>query len=208
MIYGVALNSTDQVQFLADMFARPPYGALPRAPVLYVKTPNTIAASGQAVALPAGSDRVDLGATLAIVIGRTTARVSPDRALDHVSGYRLALDLSLSQASFYRPALRHRCRNGFLPLGGHTVAAQRPNDITLALSVNGGASWAISLGHMVRPVAQLIADVAAFMTLEPGDILLAGTPFPTPQAGPGDHVVLSAPGFGALECRFVGGEVQ
>jgi len=50
--------------------------------------------------------------------------------------------------------------------------------------------------------ARLIADVTDFMTLDPGDILLAGLPFPAPQAGPGDYVSVSAAGFSALECRF------
>lgn len=208
VVYGVALNSLDQLQLLADAFTRPPYGSPPRAPVLYIKTPNTIAASGQIVTLPAGVDRADLGVTLAIVFGRTAARISPDRALDYVAGYRLALDISLPRTSHYRPGLNCNCRNGFLPLGSRTVAAQNPNGITLEVSINGGERQAVSLGRMARKAARLIADVTDFMTLDPGDILLAGLPFPAPQAGPGDHVSVSAPGFGTLECRFAGDTPQ
>ena len=201
-VYGTLLNYQGALAALGDTVHAMPYQAPPKAPILYLKPPNTWVGYGKPIPLPAEIDAVEIGAALGIVIGRTATRVTADAALDYVRGYTVVNDVTLPHASVYRPPIRQRCRDGFCPIGPWVIeraAVLDPDNLTLRVFVDGALRAENTTAHLVRPVAQLIADVTDFMTLSPGDILHVGTPEQAPLARIGERVAIEIEGVGWLE---------
>lgn len=201
-VFGTLLNYRGELAALGGAVDAAPYGAAPRAPVLYIKPANTWAAFGAQVTLPSSLAAVEIGAALGIVIGVTAHRVAEQEALDCVAGYTIVNDVCEPHASFHRPAIRQRCRDGFCPIGPWVIARHEvgsPDALRLRVLVNGDLAAENSTANLVRPVARLIADVSEFMTLAAGDVLLAGVPENSPRARAGDRVRIEVESVGALE---------
>ena len=199
-VYGVLLNDRATVQRLAPQFDSAPYKAAPKAPVLYIKPRNTFAADHAAVAVPADPGVVRIDATIGLVIGATATRVAAQDALRYIAGYVLVSDITLPHDNYYRPAIRQRDRDGFCPMG-RVVAADPSFDVdkaVLHIAINGQEAYTRHFDQLVRPAAQLIADVTEFMSLSAGDVLLLGPGEGSPTAKPGDTVLISVPGLGDL----------
>ncbi|MEN5179662.1 fumarylacetoacetate hydrolase family protein [Comamonas testosteroni] len=207
-VYGVLLNDRATLQRLAPQFDSAPYKAAPRAPVLYIKPRNTFAGNHAAVAIPADPGEVRIDATIGLVIGSTATRVPVSKAMEHVAAYAVVSDVTLPHENYYRPAIRQRDRDGFCPMG--EVVAARDFDVSQAalhIAINGQRVYERRFDQLVRPAAQLIADVTEFMTLSAGDVLLLGPGEGSPVARPGDTVRITVPGLGEL-CHTVILEVQ
>lgn len=204
-VYGALLNDPGTLARLGDALSQPPYKAPPRAPVLYIKTANTRCTDGAAVPVPADPGAVRVDATLGLVIGRTATRVSTTQALQFVAGYVIASDLTLPHDSVYRPAVRLRCRDGFLPMSQvfDASALPDPDAAEVRVWVDGEERLRRSFANAVRGAAQLIADVTEFMTLAAGDILLMGPPEGAPLARAGQSVRIEVPGLGTLNHTLV-----
>ena len=205
-VYGTLLNHRGALEALGDAVHQSPYKAPPRAPVLYIKPRNTLASSGDAIAVPADSDELEIGATLGIVIGRTACQVNAEDALGHVAGYVIVNDVSVPHASFYRPQVRCKARDGFCPIGPRVVARDAnadPDALAVRVEVDGELRQSTSTAGMFRPVARLIADVTEFMTLAPGDVLLLGVGAAAPRARAGQRVAIDIDGLGRLENMLV-----
>ncbi|CAM5779861.1 fumarylacetoacetate hydrolase family protein [Ottowia pentelensis] len=212
--YGTLLNFRREWDLWAPRMSEAPYKAAPRAPVLYVKTANCFAPAGAAVPV---TGEVELGATLGLVIGdfepntavtdSSQARAAINSETDgraRVAGCVLLDDLSLPHASYYRPAIRYRNRDGFL-VCAPAVTPLREVDLKalrIEARVNGALVQTVELSSLVRDAAALLADVGAFMTLQPGDVLLLGSdclPDGTrPRVRAGDRVEISALGLAPL----------
>lgn len=199
-IYGLILNDRQSLADLGGQLTAAPYQAPPRAPVLYIKPANTVNTSG-VVVLPAGAEALEVGATVALVLGKTASRLSREQALEALAGVALAVDLSVPHDSYYRPAVREKCFDGSLLLGEvQTLAAVGDlQDVCIHTAVNGQALSARSLADLSRDAAQLLADVTEFMTLHAGDVLLMGVPYQACQAAAADEVRITAKGLGALD---------
>ena len=205
-VYGTLLNHHAALAALGDAVHQPPYKAPPRAPVLYIKPRNTFAGNGQAVLIPAGVDEVEVGATLGIVLGRDACRVAEADALACVAGYTVCNDLSVPHDSFYRPSLRFKCRDGFLPIGPWVVGTQQladPDALAVQVSIDGRVVHRTSTAGMQRPVARLIAEVSGFMTLAAGAVLMLGVAAGAPRARAGQRVRVQIDGIGALQTPLV-----
>jgi 5-oxopent-3-ene-1,2,5-tricarboxylate decarboxylase/2-hydroxyhepta-2,4-diene-1,7-dioate isomerase len=205
-VYGTLLNHRSALAELGDRAAQPPYNAPPRAPVLYIKPRNTLAASGDAVEMPAGSSELEAGPCVGLVIGRTACRVPEEAALDHVAGYLIANDVSVPHDTFYRPSIRFKARDGFCPLGPAVVARGAivdPDGLTLRTYVDGLLVQTSSTADLVRSAARLLADVTEFMTLSPGDVLALGVARPAPRVRAGQRVDIVADALGTLSNVFV-----
>jgi 5-oxopent-3-ene-1,2,5-tricarboxylate decarboxylase/2-hydroxyhepta-2,4-diene-1,7-dioate isomerase len=191
-VYGVALNDREQHQCLAATFRELPYGKAPQRPVLYIKPRNCFVGSGSSVLLSPDLGPVEISATLGLLIGRDACRIAPAAALDHVAGVCLAIDISEPLNGFYRPPIRQRCRDGFLPLGVSVpfVSDLLQSDVETIVNDTQVHIW--SPRRLVRDAASLIADITAFMTLAAGDLLLVGLPGDAPQARAGDRIVIRA----------------
>lgn len=200
-VYGVLLNSQDEWDAWSGQMNEAPYKAAPRAPVLYIKTANTWSACGAAIAVPAHAPEVEIGASLALVIGEDAHRVHASAALAHVAGYVLVNDLSLPHASYYRPPVKYKNLDGFLGIGPRFATPAQvgnPNRLKLEVRVDGRLQQTVELARMRRAAAPLIADVSEFMTLHRGDVLLLGLGAKRPRARAGQRVDICAPGLPAL----------
>ncbi|WP_298364267.1 fumarylacetoacetate hydrolase family protein [Azospirillum sp.] len=206
MVYGVILNDRPSLERLGAALTAPPYAAPPKAPILYIKPYNTHAATGATVRVPRGADRLELAATLGLVLGRDATGLAEATALDAVAGLRPVLDVSLPNPVVYRPPVRERCFDGSCPMGP-VVPRTHVGDLaglTLRTLVNGVVVAERSLSDLARPAARLLADVTDFMTLRAGDTLTLGIALNGPQAGPGDRVALEIDGFDRLEITIEG----
>lgn len=207
VVVSALLNHRPQLAALGDAASRAPYKALPDAPVLAVQPRNALAADDDEV--PAGPAGLDVGATLGIVIGRVACRVPAAEALAHVAGYLVANDLSApipGDTPHYRPGARFKLRDRSCPLGREVVPAAAvadPDALAVRVWIDGALAQATDTGERVRGVAQLIADVSEFMTLNPGDVLLLGVSHGAPRALAGQAVGIEIDGVGRLTNRLV-----
>ena len=201
--YGVILNDAVSVQKIGSL-EEAPYKGAPKAPVLYIKPANTRTGCGATVDLPQGAHSVEVAATVGLVIGQAAARVTAADALGHVSGLVLAADLSLPHASYYRPAIKEKCFDGALPLSSVKPLTDIAG-LTLVTEIDGEVVDRRPLNDLVRPPAQLLADVSEWMTLNAGDVLLVGVRYQAPQAKAGSAVRLSAEGLGSLNFTIAQG---
>ncbi|EWC42443.1 4-hydroxyphenylacetate isomerase [Pseudomonas stutzeri] len=200
-LFGIALNYKGLLERRLEEFDQPPYQKPPVKPVLFIKTPNTRNANGQPVVFPAGVERLQPGPALGVVIGKRASRVSQAEAMSHVAGYTIVNEFSLPEDSYYRPAVKAKCRDGFCPIGPEVVdvsAISDPNALTLRLYVNGEVRQENSTANWVRTIPQLIAELSEFMTLDEGDVLITGTPEGRVDVQPGDTVVVEITGMGKL----------
>lgn len=203
-VYGVILNDRVSVQKIGSL-DEAPYKGAPKAPVLYLKPVNTRVGCGSVVSLPAGADRVEVAATVGLVMGRAAARLAPEMALDCVAGIVLAADLSLPHASYYRPAIREKCFDGALPLSSVKPLTDIAG-LSLVTEIDGEVVDRRPLDDLIRQPAQLLAEVSEWMTLSEGDVLLVGVRYQAPQARVGSAVRVSAEGLGSLDFSIAGAE--
>lgn len=206
VVFGTLLNDPKALAALGDVASAAPYKAPPQAPVLYVKPRNTLRASGAAVELPANGGEFEIGAALGIVIGRVACRVRAADAAAHVAAWTLVADLSLPQASFYRPNVRFKALDGSCLIGPRVVPAAvlaDPDGLEMQVSIDGQVVHRACTGGMLRPVAQLLQDVTEFMTLAPGDILMAGIAAGAPRCAAGQRFAIDCAQIGRLEGRVM-----
>ena len=177
---------------------------LPQTPSYFCKPPSSLSAHLEPVTRPAGCRFLNYEGEIAVVIGRRCRGVSVDEALDFVAGYTVADDWGLHD---FRHAdrgsmLRVKGQDGFCPLGPWLVDANDvdPDDLTVRTYVNDEL---VQEGHtgtdLMFSFAYQVADVARLITLEPGDVLLTGTPANSRPVEPGDVVAVEVPGIGRLE---------
>lgn len=203
-IYGALLNDRATVERLTPEFTNAPYKTAPKAPILYIKPRNTYCGEGAAVAIPAEPGQVRIDATIGLVIGRSATRVPLSQAMDHVAGFVIVSDLTLPHENYYRPAVVQRNRDGFCPMSlPFNPADFDPNKASLTVTINGLPAYERKFATLVRPAAQLIADVTEFMTLVAGDVLLLGPGEGSPNARAGDTVTITVPDLGQLNHSVV-----
>jgi 5-oxopent-3-ene-1,2,5-tricarboxylate decarboxylase / 2-hydroxyhepta-2,4-diene-1,7-dioate isomerase len=203
-VYGALLNHAPQLAALGDAVHQPPYKAPPQAPVLEVKPRHMLAGDGAVVRVPAGMAALQVSASLGIVIGAVACRVPAARALAHVAGYLIVGDVSAPLPNHYRPGARFKARDGYCPLGARVVPAANvrdPDALTGRVEVDGAVVHEFTTSERVRGVAQLIADVSEFMTLQAGDVLALGIAHGAPLVEAGHAVVLMIDDIGSLRLR-------
>lgn len=201
-LFGVALNYQGLLRSRLAEFNEPPYQQPPLKPVLFIKTPNTRNGDGQPVVMPAG-ERLQPGPALGVVIGKSASRVAEGDALAHVAGYVIVNEFSLPEESYYRPAVKAKCRDGFCALGSEVIELADPHALTLKLLVNGEVRQENTTANFVRSVPRLIAELSEFMTLHEGDVLITGTPEGRVDVQPGDEVTVEISGLGRLTNHIV-----
>ena len=182
--------------------------ALPERPLLFSKWPNTLIGPGEAIRIPELTKQVDYEAELGVVIGRRASRVAIEDALDHVRGYVVANDVSARDLQFADGQwIRGKSLDTFLPVGDLVPASEVPDPQALPIRaiLNGRTMQESNTGNMVFGVAQVIAFVTQAITLEPGDLILTGTPagvgaFRDPQVWmqPGDEITIEIDGLGSI----------
>jgi 2-keto-4-pentenoate hydratase/2-oxohepta-3-ene-1,7-dioic acid hydratase in catechol pathway len=187
----------------------------PGAPLVFAKFPSSVVGPEEAVVLPAAApERVDWEVELAVVIGRTMRDVGAEHALEHVAAYTVANDVSARDVQLGDGQwVRGKSFDTFCPLGPVLVTPDElPDPQTLALRtrVNGETVQDSVTSEMIFSVAEILSYCARCFTLEPGDVVLTGTPwgcggFMTPPRylRPGDVMECEIDGIGTLRSPVV-----
>jgi 2-keto-4-pentenoate hydratase/2-oxohepta-3-ene-1,7-dioic acid hydratase in catechol pathway len=175
---------------------------VPVEPLLFLKPPSAVVGPGEPIHLPRQSDRVEHEAELAIVIGRRCRNVPPEEAWTFALGITAANDVTARDLQ-RRDGQWTRAKgfDTFCPVGPWVVTGVSEHelaDLEVACRVNGDVRQMGQAGEMVFSPAVLIAYAASVMTLEPGDLILTGTPAGVGPLQPGDLVEVEVGGVGIL----------
>jgi 2-keto-4-pentenoate hydratase/2-oxohepta-3-ene-1,7-dioic acid hydratase in catechol pathway len=154
--------------------------AIPEQPILFNKFNNALTGHGHDVELPRESKRVDYEAELAIVIGQKAKYIAKENALDYVFGYTCANDLSARDLQMRTAQwMLGKTSDGFAPVGPYLVTAEEvgnPNDLDIKCFVNGEQRQRSHTSDMIFHCDEIVSYISQHFTLEPGDIILTGTP--------------------------------
>lgn len=167
-------------------------GRRPAHPSYFFKPSSSVAPSGGTVERPAGTELLAFEGEIALVIGTAARRVPLARAWDHVAWVTAANDLGLYdlRASDKGSNVRSKGGDGFTPIGPGLLDARSVDPAALRLRawVNGELRQDDTTAGLLFPLAQLVADLSQHLTLEPGDVILTGTPAGSSVVVPGDVV--------------------
>ena len=189
--------------------------AIPETPLVFAKFPSSLTGPGGSVVIPEDSDQVDWEVELAVVIGSAARHVPRDRALDVIAGYTVsndvsARDIQVSDGQF----VRGKSYDTFCPVGPWLVTADElgaADDLEIGLRLNGEVIQRSRTAQLVFDVAEIIAFCSRVATLNPGDLILTGTPHgtgyglkPPRYLKPGDVMTAWVEGIGELTNPVVG----
>ncbi len=187
---------------------------IPAIPVAFTKYTNTLTDFGTEIILGTEGKEFDYEVELGVVIGKKCKKVSKQDALDYVLGYCVANDLSCRDLQFQTSQwLMGKSLDQFLPLGKYLVTADEvgdPQNLNLRCSLNGETRQNSNTADMIFSVAEIIEFLSRFMTLEPGDLILTGTPqgviMGLPEKNwlkPGDKVIVEIEKLGYTENTMI-----
>lgn len=182
---------------------------LPTNPILFAKFATALCGDGDPILMPEGIGHVDSEAELTVVIGREAHRLPADDALDAVYGYTCGNDVSARDAQFGdRQWFRGKTYDSFCPIGPRLVPVAElgdAGDLQVVQRLNGETLQDGRTNDLIFPVRELVSFVSHVLTLQPGDLILTGTPagvgvFREPKLSmrPGDVVEVEVEGIGLL----------
>jgi len=172
---------------------------VPDIPLLFLKPPSAVIATGDKIVLPPQSRQVDHEGELVVVIGKRGRWIPPERALEHVFGYTIANDVTARDLQRRDVQFtRGKGFDTFCPLGPWIETEFDLTDALVTCRVNNEMRQMASTREMIFSVPQLIAFISSVMTLEVGDIILTGTPAGVGPLTANDVVEVSIEGIGTL----------
>lgn len=172
---------------------------IPDEPIIFIKVPTTVMGSGGRVIYPSQSRKVDYEAELAIIIGKTAHRVPEKEANDFVLGYTCALDMTARDIQ-ESDVQWSRAKNfdTFCPLGPWVETDIDPDDLAIKCRLNGEVRQSSRTSQMIFRPSFLVSFISDVMTLNPGDVIITGTPPGVGQVVPGDRLEVEIEGIGLL----------
>ena len=184
----------------------------PPEPSYFMKPPTTLNGHLGVLRRPRGARFLNYEGEVAVVVGRRMHGVAERDALDHVAGYACANDVGLHD---FRHAdrgsmLRVKGQDGFCPIGPELVPADQfdPTGFELRTYLNGEVVQQGTAADLIWPISYLLADLCRLITLEPGDVLLSGTPANSRPMEPGDQVEVEVSGLGRLSNTVIDWDVD
>jgi 5-oxopent-3-ene-1,2,5-tricarboxylate decarboxylase / 2-hydroxyhepta-2,4-diene-1,7-dioate isomerase len=182
-------------------------GRVPSSPSYFLKPPSSLAADGDVVVRPRGCELLNFEGEVGVVIGRRGRRVPVHAAHELVAGYVAANDFGVYdlRSADRGSNLMAKGQDGFTPVGPRVAPASGldPAAIQLRTYVNGKLVQEGSTADLIFPIELLIADLSRLLTLEPGDLILTGTPANSRPVVPGDLVEVEVQGVGRIANRIV-----
>ena len=187
----------------------------PSVPVIFFKAPNTIAGPNDTVTIPRNSTKTDWEVELGVVIGKRASYLdSPDQSLEHVAGFVVANDLSEREFQLEISGgqwSKGKIAPGFSPIGPWVVTPDEVDHQKLAMRsfVNGEPRQDSVTADQIFDVATVIHHLSQFMVLDPGDLIMTGTPEGVALSGrfpyiqPGDVVEIEIDGLGRQRQEYV-----
>lgn len=184
-------------------------GRRPAAPSYFFKPSSSVATSGGTIERPAGTELLAFEGEIALVVGSPARRVTAADAWEHVAWVTAADDFGLYdlRANDKGSNVRSKGGDGFTPIGPELIDARAvdPGALRVRTWVNGTLAQDDTTAGLIFPLPQLVADLSQHVTLEPGDVILTGTPAGSSVVVPGDvvEVEVDAPGTGLTSGRLV-----
>jgi 2-keto-4-pentenoate hydratase/2-oxohepta-3-ene-1,7-dioic acid hydratase in catechol pathway/regulator of RNase E activity RraA len=181
-------------------------GRRPDFPSYFFKPVSSLAGDGDTVVRPRGTELLVFEGEIAVIIGRRTRNVTPEGAAGAIGWYAAANDYGLHDLRWADRGsnVLTKGHDGFTPLSAPVAAAEVDrNALRVITRVNGKQAQDETIAGMLFSFELLIADLSRFMTLEPGDIILTGTPAGARPVEPGDQVEVEVSGVGSLRNRIV-----
>lgn len=189
---------------------------IPEYPILFNKFNNSLTGHHTDVQIPNVTEKLDYEAELGIVIGNKAKNVSKESALDYVFGYCNVNDLSARDLQLRTPQwLLGKTSDGFCPVGPHVVTSDEvgdPNNLEIKSIVNGEVRQNSNTSDMIFHCDEIVSYISQYMTLEPGDLILTGTPEGVVMGYPpeeqnylsdGDTVTIEIEKLGKLTNTFI-----
>jgi 2-keto-4-pentenoate hydratase/2-oxohepta-3-ene-1,7-dioic acid hydratase in catechol pathway len=205
-IIGVGLNYRDH--------AAETKLPLPKEPTLFLKPTSALNGPHDGVLIPRDGRSLDWEIELGVVIGQAGVYIAENAAMDHVAGYCVGIDFSEREFQFNRggQGFKGKSSDTFAPLGPWLVTKDEvpdPHALALKLAVNGAVRQDSNTNGMIFSVPELVSYVSRFMSLQPGDVILTGTPAgvglgqnPPTYLNAGDEVVATIEGLGEQRHRI------
>ena len=196
-IVAIGLNYLDHITGDAPGFAKPV------TPIVFLKPPSSLVGSGAEIILPKGAENVEAEAELAIVIGQRARYVRAEDAYDVILGFACANDVSARDYQFSdNQWVRAKGFDTFSPVGPITTGI-RADDVSITARLNGATVQDSRTSMLLFDVPILVAFVSRVMTLEPGDLIMTGTPAHPPKLAVGDEIEIAIEGLSPLTNRCV-----
>ena len=194
-IFALGLNYPNHAKELAFK--------APKEPLVFLKGPGTLCGHRGTTRRPDGVTYMHYECELAVIIGSVCKRIPRDDAYEYIAGYTVANDYAIRDylENYYRPNLRVKSRDSFTPLGPWLVDREDipdPMNLHLSTQVNGTVTQEGCTRDMIFDIPALIEYLSALMTLNPGDLILTGTPEGLADVKRGDEVATAIEGVGRL----------
>ena len=191
-IVGIGRNYREHVKELAN--------PMPAEPVLFLKATSSLIGPGETVVLPPESERVEHEGEIAVVVGERLRRASPDAARRGVLGITCVCDITARDLQRKDPTFaRAKSFDTFCPLGPAVWVGAPLDELEVITRVNGAERQRGHVHDMTWGIVDLLVYASRMMTLEPGDVILTGTPAGVGPLAPGDRLEVEIPGLGILE---------
>ncbi len=181
---------------------------VPEKPIFFMKPSTSIIGSGEEIIIPSISSDCHHEVELAVIIGKKGKSIRPVEAMDHIAGYGVAIDLTLRdvQTELKNRGLPWEAAKAFdtaCPLSDFVPASRipDPHELRISLRVNGEIRQDSSTSLMVRRIPELLSEISNLFTLEPGDIVLTGTPEGVARVDSGDILRAEIDRVGVLEVK-------
>lgn len=202
---GLALNFADHAEELGL--------EKPKEPVLFIKPNSSLIGHKAPIYYPNGATYMHYENELAVVIGKHGRNIKKEDAMDYVSGYTIANDVTVRDFvnNYYRPPVRAKGHDSFGPFGPYFVDKEDiedPGNLELRTYVNGELRQQGNTKDLIYTIPELIEFISSFMTLEPNDVIWTGTPKGLSHVYPGDVIRLEIDGIGALENPVLDGRTE
>jgi 2-keto-4-pentenoate hydratase/2-oxohepta-3-ene-1,7-dioic acid hydratase in catechol pathway len=175
---------------------------IPSSPVVFIKPPSALLAPGAEILRPAQSQRVDFEAELVVVIGKKAKAVPAAKAFDYIAGYTCGNDVT---ARDLQPKDGQwtvaKSFDTFMPIGPWIETELDPSSLAVSAYLNGEKKQSSNTSNLIFGVPRLVEFLSSVMTLEPGDLIMTGTPSGVGPMNSGDEIVVEIEGIGRLANR-------
>jgi 2-keto-4-pentenoate hydratase/2-oxohepta-3-ene-1,7-dioic acid hydratase in catechol pathway len=200
-VIAVGLNYADHIKEMQ----RTEIGS----PLIWFKAPSSLLPHEGTIEIAFPEHKTDFEAELAIVIGKRAKNVSEERALDFVFGYTVALDISdrdLQKAE--KQFSRCKSFDTYTPVGPFVHSEIQPNDLEISLRQNGEVKQQARTSQMIYSVPRIVSFASESLTLEPGDLILTGTPSGVGAIAAGDELVTQVSDWPPLRNRVARADAE
>ena len=191
-VVAVGLNYRDHAKELGL--------AVPEEPIIFLKPPTTVVGPGEAIHYPAMSAQVDYEAELGVVVRDRVRNIDPEEARDHLLGYTCANDVTARDLQKKDGQwTRAKSFDTFCPVGPWIETDLDPGDLLVESYLNGKRKQSSRTSQFIFPVDVLVSFISRIMTLNPGDLIITGTPAGIGPMKPGDEIEVRIEGIGSLK---------